>query len=215
MSWKCSCGIVNVGISESYECSAAKTWHSIQHEQVSANTITPIRSWVATKEVNKEMTPNEELFATYYNRGKILVKDMDDTSLREHREQLRQIATEAKAQLLASDDEIRERQAKKGPKEWLVTTDTSQSVSDAINVVEKRRARMTKMDKLKQQLIDIGMDDATIKETIGNLERRATDKSLKTVTFKKKTEEDSVVQVKTKPDSNGEPFDPTKLVFGK
>src|SRR3970040_390876 len=166
--WRCSCGIVNAGILNG-ECSAAKNWRSIQHQQVSANTLDLFRIQFALRQVEKglekrDMTPNEELFATYYNRGKILVKDMDDTSLREHREQLRQIATEAKAQLLASDDEIRERQARKGPKQWLVTTDTSQSVSDAINVVEKRRARMTKMDKLRQQLVDIGMDVEPIGE---------------------------------------------------
>lgn len=141
-------------------------------------------------EKKSRMTKEEELFHNYYARGKVLVKDMDDTSLREHREQLRLIATEAKAQLLAADDEIRERSAKKSlkDKEWLATVDTSQSVSDAINVVEKRKARMSKMDKLRQQLIDAGLDDDTVKATIAGLERRATDTSLKAVTFKQKAE---------------------------
>jgi len=214
--WRCSCGIVNAGILNG-ECSAAKNWRSIQHQQVSANTLDLFRIQFALRQVEKglekrDMTPNEELFATYYNRGKILVKDMDDTALREHREQLRQIATEAKAQLLASDDEIRERQARKGPKQWLVTTDTSQSVSDAINVVEKRRARMTKMDKLRQQLVDIGIEDSIIKETIGNLERKATESSLKSISFGKK----KIVVPTPKPIVQGEPVgEPKPNPFSK
>lgn len=222
MSWKCSCGMMNQGRHQI----CVNNWFYTNCRQISANTpdyfmardvAEELSGYELTrKEVNKSMTPNEELFATYYNRGKILVKDMDDTSLREHREQLRQIATEAKAQLLASDDEIRERGARKSlkEKEWIASVDSETSVSDAINVVEKRRARMTKMDKLRQQLIDVGMDDATIREMVGNLERKATEKNLKTVTFKKKTEEDSAIQVKAKPDDNGEPFNPAKLTFG-
>jgi len=189
MSWLCSCGIVNAGILNG-ECAAAKNWRSIHHQQVSANTLDSFRIQFALRQLKREvikgMTQNEDLFATYYNRGKVLVKDMDDTELREHHDSLHRIVTEAKAQFIAADDEIRERQAKKGPKQWLVTTDTSQSTSDIINVVEKRKARMTKMDKLKQQLVDLGMDDSIIKETIGNLERKATESSLKSVSFGKK-----------------------------
>jgi hypothetical protein len=188
MSWKCSCGTINAGLLER-NCAYLQKLPNWNHQQISVNSLDSLRIYVATKEIAKNMTPDEELFATYYNRGKIQVSSMDDTGLREHREQLRKIATEAKAHLIAADDEIRERQAKKGNKDWLVTTDTSQSVSDAINVVEKRRARMSKMDKLKQQLIDLGMDDETIRQTIGGLERRATEQRLKSVTFKKKTTE--------------------------
>jgi ribosomal protein L12E/L44/L45/RPP1/RPP2 len=138
------------------------------------------------KEFEKSMTPNEELFATYYNRGKILVKDMDDTSLREHRLSLWQIATEAKAQLLASDDEVRERAAKKSTKdkEWLASVDADFNTSDLINVVEKRKARMSKMDKLEAQLLAAGIDEATVKTMVSQLERKATDQKVKSLSFK-------------------------------
>ena len=211
--WLCSCGMLNQGRHQI----CVNNWHYGNCRQISANEPDYFMARDVAEELNC-MTQNEELFATYYNRGKILVKDMDDSDLREHRNSLQQIATEAKATLLAADDEIRERAAKKSTKErdWLVTIDpeSSQAVSDAINVVEKRRVRMSKMDKLREQLIKANIDEATVNEMVKNLERQATDQKLKTVTFKKPSSEDSVIQVKPKPDVNAEPFDPTTL-FGK
>jgi hypothetical protein len=140
--WHCSCGMINQGRHEIcvnnwyYETTDTKCL------QISANYPDSLMYWdtvfdllsnpilsILNESRKDNMTSNEELFATYYNRGKILVKDMDDTSLREHHEQLRLIATEAKAQLMASGDEIRERGAKKKlkDKEWLVSTDGDHS----------------------------------------------------------------------------------------
>lgn len=168
-----------------------------------------------------EMTPQEELYAKFYNRGKLLVKDMDLTQLREHRENLSQIAFEAKATLAAADDELRERKAKTSKKEWTLTpSGPDQVTSDAINAVTVRKARMSKMDRLKDQLVKAGIDEETIKEMVGNLERRATEKDLKTVTFNKPTVETAAVQVQAnKPlaNSNGEEkqaFNPASLTFG-
>lgn len=163
-----------------------------------------------------QMTKDEELFAKFYNHEKLLVKDMDISGLREHREELQKIAFEAKARLVAADDEARERKAKTSNKEWLVT-DTTQpyDVSQAINVVKKRADRMSKMDKLREQLQKAGIDEATIKEMVRNLETKATDSKLKTVTFHKPADEIAVVQVK--PADNGdtkEPFNPSNLKFG-
>jgi len=163
----------------------------------------------------KVMTPQEELFAKFYNHEKVLVKDMDHIQLREHREQLQTIAFEAKARLVAADDETRERKAKTSNKEWLVT-DTTQpyDVSAAINVVKTRQARMSKMDKLRDQLQKAGIDEATIKEMVGNLEKKATDSKLKTVTFNKPATEVSAVQVKaSKPEVDSKPFDLATLKF--
>jgi hypothetical protein len=170
------------------------------------------------EESGKEMTmtPQEELFAKFYNHEKVLVKDMDHIQLRTHREELQEIAFEAKARLVAADDETRERKAKTNNKEWLVT-DTQQpyDVSAAINVVKTRAARMSKMDKMRKQLEDAGIDNETIKVMIGNLEQKATDTKLKTVTFNKPSVEVSAVQVKEQPNgSNQTPFDPTALKFG-
>ena len=162
----------------------------------------------------KVMTPQEELFAKFYNHEKVLVKDMDHIQLREHREQLQTIAFEAKARLVAADDETRERKAKTSNKEWLVT-DTTQpyDVSAAINVVKTRQARMSKMDKLRDQLQKAGIDEATIKEMVGNLEKKATDSKLKTVTFNKPATEVSAVQVKASKPEDSVPFNLATLKF--
>ena len=215
MSWLCSCGILNGGTNQF--CAAIKasaSERSKEHRQVSTNSPDWVMAAIAAKEVG--MTPQEELFAKFYNHEKVLVKDMDHIQLREHREELQKIAFEAKARLVAADDETRERKAKTSQKEWLVT-DTQQpyDVSQAINIVKTRAARMSKMDKLRDQLSKAGIDEATIKEMIGNLEQKATDSKLKTVTFNKPSVEVSAVQVKV--ESNGEPkeaFNPAALKFG-
>ena len=163
--------------------------------------------------VNKgdKVTKEEELFAEFYNKERILVKDMDLVQLREHRDLLASIALEAKARCSATDEELRERKAKTSKKEWLTT---DQPVSDLINVPEMRKKRMSKMDKLKSELQKIGMDDSIVKEMTRNLEAKATDSKLKTVTFKKPTKEISAVTVKAEPDGKPKkPFNPASLGF--
>lgn len=164
------------------------------------------------------MTPQEELFAKFYNNTKVLVKDMDDGALREHREQLQAIAFEAKARLVAADDESRERKSKRENKEWLLTdVNPDVKVSDAINVVQQRKAKMSKMDKLRKQLLDSNIDEETVNEMIRNLEQKATTPKLKTVTFQAKPAaetEISAVQVVAE-EKPSEPFDPSSLTFGK
>lgn len=215
--WLCSCGCQNAG-SNQY-CPASKTstneWKNIAHVQVSANSPDWLMAALAAKELS--MNPQEELFAKFYNHEKVLVKDMDHIQLREHREELQKIAFEAKARLVAADDESRERKAKTANKEWLVT-DTAQpyDVSAAISVVKTRASRMSKMDKLRKQLQDAHIDESTINEMVRNLESKATDGKLKTVTFNHPTTEIGVVQVKVnKPvPADSKPFDPTALKFG-
>jgi hypothetical protein len=230
MSWKCSCGMINQGRHEVCVNSSLLSQLGENCLQISANYPDSLMYWdtvfdllsnpilaILNESRKDNMTPNEELFATYYNRGKILVKDMDDTSLREHHEQLRLIATEAKAQLMASGDEIRERNAKKKlkDKEWLVSIDDEHSVSDLINVPKQRAAKMSKMDKLKKQLESAGLDDATIKEMVSNLERKATNQSLKTVTFTKPVKMDVTKSIQVKSDGDEKPFNPASLKFDK
>lgn len=214
MSWLCSCGLVNGGTNK--YCPGALKGNSpvgTEHKQVSANSPDWIMAAIAAKEVG--MTPQEELFAKFYNHEKLLVKDMDHIQLREHREQLQTIAFEAKARLVAADDETRERKAKTSNKEWLVT-DTQQpyDVSAAINVVKTRAARMSKMDKLRKQLQDAHIDESTINEMISGLEKKATDGKLKTVTFSKPSVEVGAVQVKETANGSLEPFNPGSLKFG-
>lgn len=164
------------------------------------------------------MTEQEQLYSEFYNKGKIFVADMDVTALREHREKLAQIAFEAKATLAAADDELRERTAKSKKKEWLITpTEQNQSTTDAINAVAIRKKRMSKIDGYRAKLEKAGIDKETIDEMLRNMERKATEDSLKTVTFNRPSAEISAIQIqKAKPLENGEKvtFNPSALKFG-
>jgi len=195
-------------------------WHYGNCEQISANSPDYRQAEDIVKELEREvgnyyMTPQEELFAKLYNHEKVLVKDMDHIKLTEHRGELQDICFEAKARLVAADDEMRERKAKTSNKEWLVT-DTTQpyDVSASINIVKTRQARMSKMDKLRDQLMKAGIDEDTIRQMVGNLEKKATDSKLKTVTFNKPTTETSAVQVTQAKPVDSKPFDLASLKFG-
>lgn len=250
--WICSCGLKNSSLNET--CAAAISRANIEHSQISSNTPDFIGYIVVSRDIARDLerrtnmaesTDNEKLFAQYYNKGKMLVANMDDTDLREHREKLREIATEAKAHLMAADDEIRERGAKKKLKDktWLVSVETDRASSDAINVVQARKSRMSKLDRIKSDLEKAGFDDDIIKEMMRGMEKRATEKTLKTITFhtsvkcsncshEKEKHLDSIGKcsicecLKFVDDSNlgvvqvvsNEPkplFDPSSLVFGK
>ena len=223
MSWFCSCGCKNTGIANI--CVLTTLRRDVEHSQISENTPDFLMALSASHELGlverKSMTEQEELYSKFYNKGKLLVADMDVTQLREHRETLSQIAFEAKATLAAADDELRERKAKSSvkSKEWLVTpTQSDLTTSDAINAVAIRKARMSKMDKLRQDLLK-SLDKETVDEMIAQLERKATEKNLKTVTFTKPSVETSAVQVQiVKPViENGESkpaFNPSSITFG-
>lgn len=132
----------------------------------------------------ENMTPQEELFSKFYNQEKILVKDMDRDQLRTHRDELSIIAFEAKARLGAIDDEARERNKSVKNKDWLITTDTTDLSRDAINAPKIRQARMSKMDKLRDQLLAAGLDEDTVKQMMRDLETKATEKDANAITFK-------------------------------
>lgn len=108
------------------------------------------------------MTPQEELFAHFFNDEKGIVGEMDTLTLRAHREELAKIAFEARARLTAVDDEERARKAKarkeSGPTGFSTSLTTDDVTSDAINAVKKRAARMSKMDKIKAGLAKLGID---------------------------------------------------------
>jgi len=230
MSWYCHCGILNSGLN--IQCAAIREPRfGNEHYQISNNTPDLLMAIVASKEVDatfdrhsvsltrhqegKEMTSQEELFSKFYNHEKILVKDMDIPTLREHREQLSTIAFEAKARLVATDDESRERKAKSGNKEWLVTSlESDQVTSDAINAVKVRSARMSKMDKLRQQLLTAGIDEELANEMVRNLESKATESVAKTITFKSDKAKAPVV-IKVSEPIETKPFNPSSLSFLK
>jgi hypothetical protein len=164
------------------------------------------------------MTDQEELFAKFYNQEKLLVKDMDSVQLREHRDELSTIAFEAKARLVATDDEARERNKSSKSKEWILPVDNSQVDSDAVSAVKVRAGRMNKIEKLRSQLLAAGIDEDTVKEMVKNLERKATEKDMKAIVFNKPSTEQAVVMVDVTKSNNGEPkepFNPASLFGAK
>jgi SOS response regulatory protein OraA/RecX len=89
------------------------------------------------------------------------------------------------------------------------------AVSDLINVPKQRAVKMSKMDKLKKQLESAGLDDETIKGMIANLERKATNQTLKTVTFTKPVKMDVTKSIQVKSNGDEKPFNPGSLKFDK
>jgi hypothetical protein len=216
--WLCHCGLRNSGLNLQCAGINQSILGSIEHYQISNNKPDWMMAVVAGRELN--VTPQEELYSKFYNQGKLLVKDMDITQLREHRETLSQIAFEAKATLAAADDELRERKAKAGSKkEWTLTPSGPDSIhTDAINAVAVRKKRMSQLDKTRLQLLALGMDKEVVDEMVRNLERKATETSLKSVSFGKTTTDKVVdVVINSEPvvntDPKPNPF--TKLVQEK
>lgn len=115
-----------------------------------------------------DMTPQEELFARFFQAEKQLVKDMDDVSLRAHREELAAIAFEARAKLTATDSEEKERRNKRSAnKLFNAPIDSDDVTSDAINKVAERRKNMSKTEKLIENMMKLpGMDRATAEKLV-------------------------------------------------
>ena len=108
------------------------------------------------------VTPQEELFADFFNNEKILAADMSILELRAHREELSKIAFEARARLTAVDDEERTRKAKaqkeKGPTGFSTSLQTDEITTNAINRVRERQKKLTKQEKTVEGLVKMGMD---------------------------------------------------------
>lgn len=107
------------------------------------------------------MTPQEELFAKFFANEAVRVKEMDDLTLKAHREELAAIAFEARARLTAVDEEDRER-TRKGVKRQGFETEDGDITSDAINTIKERQKRMSKMEKLRKNLEEMGVESADI-----------------------------------------------------
>lgn len=184
MTWLCQCGLKNAGFSGICAGTNQKILdYSGKHEQVSNNVL----GWLDFAILGVNMTEDEkkDLAIKYWNQELGLVANMSVDELRVHREELQAIAFESKMRLQAIDSHERDKRAKLSisQKEWIVTREPDETVSNAINVVNQRRGRMSKIDKLDMQLRAAGIDDSIRKEMLSKLEQNATDKSLKTVDF--------------------------------
>ena len=128
-------------------------------------------------ENNPNMNAKEKKFAKFFAGEKTLVSQMDDAGLRAHIEELQDIAFEARARLFASDDEFRERGAKKKrDKGFSTSVQTDDFTSEAINNIAERQKKMSKVDKEIERLVSMGID----RKDAENMYRATTMKAIQT-----------------------------------
>lgn len=113
-----------------------------------------------------KLTPQEELFAQFFNNERGMVATLDDLSLIAHREELAKIAFEARARLTAADDEIRGRKSKKSAKGLITSLEPDSTASDAITNIKKRQGKLTKVDKAIESMMKAGIDRATAEQLV-------------------------------------------------
>jgi len=175
---------------------------------------------------------NEDLFEQFYkptyNEIKILIINLTDVELSEKIQKLEETALRAKAALRAAKDTQRERRAKLtvSQQDWLETNRTpTQSDSDAVTAVNRRRQRMSEADKIRLRLEKAGIPEDTIKQMMRNIEASVTDKQMKAIEAdtrkldkpaavdKQNPAMDKDTKAEWQKSISAEPFDPTKL-FG-
>lgn len=157
----------------------------------------------------------KDLFVKFYNPAKISVSTLTDEKLAEHISQLEDILIEAKANLSAATDERRERVSKSRNKQFTISSDlnSSNAVTDAIEAVKTRQKRMSKLDKIKQQLEDIGIDQEEIERTVRRIQTKATEKQVEKVNFEAKPKKTTEVEFKSNPEEPKKPLDFGSLKF--
>lgn len=120
------------------------------------------------------MTPNEEKHAKFFSEEAVLVQPMSDADLDEHIHELEDIAREAKARIMASTEEKRNRAARKGNKAWRVEPiGPDPTVSDSLNKVKQRSARMGKLDKMRDKLALLGIEESEIDQMLAKMVSQA------------------------------------------
>lgn len=114
---------------------------------------------IKNRENPMSMNPQEELFASFFNDEKVQVKDLKDFELQQRREELAQIAHEARARLTAVDEEQRGRKAAKAVR---VFVNNDELTSNAINSLTERNIKLSKREKMISNLMSkTGVDRAT------------------------------------------------------
>jgi len=168
LSWLCKCGINNANLNVSCSLcreprvSVISTYDEIDELK------TKVILWNLqlaelglarrTKMNDSNMSPKEKLFAKFFSEEKTLISSMDDMMLRAHIEELQNIAFEARARLTASDDEARERTAKKKSSvRATVENDDKDFTSAAINNLNERSKKMSKVEKEIERLVTLGI----------------------------------------------------------
>lgn len=164
------------------------------------------------KETKEEL--HKRFFDTY-NKEIILVQSMDYNTLIAHIRELEEICRDGRTMLTAAQTRQREMEAemKLSDKEWLLSRNTPDpNVSDAISAVKVRKDRMSKADKLLEQMKSLGIADA--ESMVSRAEKRATDSQMNSVSFNKPKVEPSkpdTTSVDSSKPEETKPFDPSSL----
>ncbi len=120
------------------------------------------------------MTNNEEKHAKFFNEEAALVATMSDADLDEHIHELEEIAREAKARIMAATQNQRDRTAKQGNKKWRVEPlGPDPSVTDSLNKVKARSARMSKLDKMRDKMSVLGIPESEIDQMLAKMVAQA------------------------------------------
>jgi hypothetical protein len=122
----------------------------------------------------KIVTVNEEKHSKFFNEEAVLVKTMSDADLDEHIHELEDIAREAKARIMASAEEKRNRAAAKGNKAWRVEpVGPDPTVSDSLNKVRQRSARMSKLEKMRDKMAALGIPESELDQMLAKMVSQA------------------------------------------
>lgn len=175
MSWLCSCGCRNFSCNTYCPASLTRNFYRGEHIQISPATYDWTLYALAEGRVNKLlMTPNEELHAKFFNEESALVVTMNDADLEEHIHELESIAREAKARILSAVTEKNNRRAKSGNKAWRVEPiGPDPTVTDSINKVKQRSSRMSKLDKMRNKMAELGIPDSELDQMLAKMVAQA------------------------------------------
>lgn len=176
MSWRCSCGLINSSLNTGCYCKTGI--------QVTINKPDFVMLVVAMKGLNMEsrdMTELEKKQAKFFNETTVFVADMDRIALEEHINELADIVFEGRARLSAATQRRRELNAGLKTKEWLVSNDgPDATVTDAINTIQVRKQRLSKMDKIRANLLKTLPEDI-VNQMMPALEARATEAQVNSI----------------------------------
>jgi hypothetical protein len=112
-----------------------------------------------------KMTPEEELFVEFFSGEKdyslSIFSEDGMLGLDAHIEKLSKIAFEARARLSAASEVKREIHAKdKKARGFTTSVQTDDISSDAINRIKERDKKLSKMDRITEKLVEMGMSRA-------------------------------------------------------
>lgn len=178
--WICKCGEINTSLEWDHEVPS-----ELCNNHGNVRFDHSLIKWISAD--TKTADEKRDLFDKFYNSEAISIANMTHEDFVLHEQELALIAFEAKARLTAIIDKKRDDINKRtsNQNQWIIPRSDAEEalVSDAIAAVGKRKKRMNKIEKLKEQLQDSGLDDATVEELIRNVERKATDNAVNLTTF--------------------------------